>query len=64
MEWILTREAVTGVAVLGALASAAASMLQTRGSIGRERAKQLNAAGYILMGLSVTLFIVVGFRSH
>ena len=62
MDWLLTRGAVITLAVLGALASTAASMLQVRGLISAERARQLNFAGYVLMGISMALFIVAGFR--
>jgi hypothetical protein len=64
MDWLLTREVVVGLAILGALPSAAASVLTARGGITPARAKQLNVAGYALMGLSMLLFIVVGFRAH
>jgi len=63
MEWVLTREVVVGLAILGALPSVAASMLQMRGGMSAARAKQLNRVGYGLMGLSMLLFIVTGFRS-
>ena len=63
MEWLLTREVVVGLAILGALPSVAASLLQMRGGISETRAKQLNRAGCGLMGLSMVLFIVTGFRS-
>ena len=63
MEWLLTREAVITLAVLGAIPSVAASVLQARGAISAMRARQLNMAGYALMAISMTLFIVVGFRS-
>ncbi len=62
MDWILTKETVVGLAVLGALPSIAASVLQVRGSISAPRARQLNILGYGLMGLSMVLFIVVGLR--
>ena len=62
MDWLLTRGAVITLAVLGALASTAASMLQVRGLISAQRARQLNLAGYVLMGISMALFIVTGFR--
>ena len=62
MDWLLTRNAVITLAVLGALASTAASVLQVRGLISAERARQLNIAGYVLMGISMALFIVIGFR--
>lgn len=62
MDWLLTREAVIALAVLGAFASAAASVLQVRGRISAARARQLNLAGYVLMGISMALFVVIGFR--
>ena len=62
MDWILTREAVIALAVLGAVFSTAASFLQVRGIISAPRAKQLNLAGYACMGLSMLLFIVAGYR--
>lgn len=64
MEWLLTREVVIGLALVGALPSLAASVLQARGGITPRRAQQMNLAGYGLMGLSMVLFIVVGFRTQ
>ena len=64
MDWLLTREVVIGLALLGALPSLAASVLKARDGITPRRAQQLNLAGYGLMGLSMLLFIIVGFRSH
>jgi hypothetical protein len=61
VDWLLTREAVITLAVLGAVASTAASVLQVRGSISALRARQLNVLGYVLMGISMALFIVVGY---
>lgn len=63
MDWLLTREAVITLAVLAAIPSVAASVLQVRGKINALRARQLNLAGYVLMGISMFLFIVVGYRS-
>jgi hypothetical protein len=62
VDWLLTRETVITLAVLGAIASTAASILQVRGSISAFRARQLNVVGYALMGVSMLLFIVVGYR--
>ena len=62
MDWMLTREAVIVLAVLGAIVSLAASMLQKRGS-SASRVKQLNLTGYALMAGSMALFIVAGFRT-
>jgi hypothetical protein len=63
MDWLLTREAVISLAVLGAVFSTAASALQVRGKIGPARASQLNSAGYACMGVSMLLFIIVGYRA-
>jgi hypothetical protein len=63
VDLLLTREAVITLAVLGAVFSTAASILQVRGTIGAGRARQLNLAGYVFMGISMLLFIVVGYRS-
>ena len=62
MDWLLTREAVITLAVLGAAFSTSASYLQVRGKIGATRASQLNIAGYACMGVSMLLFIIVGLR--
>ena len=62
MDWLLTREAVITLAVLGGIASVAASVLQVRGTISALRARQLNLAGYVFMGISMLLFIAVGMR--
>ena len=62
LDWLLTREAVITLAVLAAIPSVAASLLQVRGKISAARARQLNFAGYVLMGISMALFIVIGFR--
>ena len=62
MDWLLTRAAVITLAVAGAVASTAASVLQVRGLISTERARQLNRVGYVLMGISMALFVFIGFR--
>ena len=63
MDWLLTREAVITLAVAGAVPAVAASILQVRGTINATRARQLNLAGYVLMGISMALFILIGLRS-
>lgn len=63
MDWLVTRETVITLAVLGAVASTAASALQVRGKISAARARQLNVAGYVCMGLSMLLFIIAGYRT-
>ena len=63
MDWLLTREAVIALAVLGAIASTAASLLQVNKRIGAARASRLNLLGYAFMGASMALFIAAGFRT-
>lgn len=63
MDWVLARETVITLAVVGAIASVAASLLQSSGRISAERAKQLNTTGYGFMAASMLLFIVAGFRT-
>ena len=63
MDWLLAREAVITLAMLGAIASVVAAVLQSSGKIGAGRAQQLNTAGYGLMAASMLLFIVAGFKS-
>ena len=63
MEVLVDRRVVIGLAVAGAVFSTAASVLQARGRIDAARARQLNVAGYLLMGASMALFIVAGFRA-
>ena len=63
MDWWVTREAIITLAVLGAIASVAATVLQSSGRIGAGRAQQFNTAGYSLMAASMLLFIVIGFKS-
>ena len=60
MDWILSREAMIALAVLGGAASLLATLPRVR-SAGLGRG--LNAAGYVLMGASMLIFIVIGLRS-
>jgi len=62
MEILLTRPVVIGLAIAGGLCSLAASVLQKRGVLTETRAGYLNSAGYVLMGVSMLLFLVVGLR--
>ena len=59
LGWLLTREVVISLAILGALLAMAGSALEDR--IGKRRAFLLNRAGYTLTGASILIFIVVGF---
>lgn len=60
METLLERGVVIGLAVAGAVLSTAASLLQARGTLGERGARQLNYAGYAVMGLSMALFVLAG----
>jgi predicted membrane channel-forming protein YqfA (hemolysin III family) len=62
VEIVLTRPVIIGLAIAGALFATAASVLQAKRKVSAERARQLNLTGYVLMGLSMALFIVVGLR--
>jgi hypothetical protein len=53
---------VITLAVLAAIPSVAASLLLVRGKISAARARLLNLAVYVLMGISMALFLVFGFR--
>ena len=60
MEWILSREIVITMALLGAVASMLATVPRIRSA---GLARSLNWAGYVLMGASMLVFIIIGFRS-
>ena len=60
MELLLTRPVVIGFALAGGVLSLAAMLLKHKG---REVfARQIDIAGYFLMGISMLLFIIAGFR--
>ncbi len=60
MDFLLSRETVIVLAVLGAIASTLAMLPRVRSA---GYARTLNAAGYALMATSMLLFVVAGFRS-
>ena len=60
MDWILNREAMIAMAVLGATSSVLAALPRIRSTA---YARWLNWAGYALMGSSMLVFVVIGFRS-
>ena len=60
MDWVLSRETMIAMAVLGATASVLATLPRIRAT---GLARSLNAMGYILMGASMLVFIVIGLRS-
>jgi len=62
MDLLLTRAVVIGFAIAGALFALAASILQQRGVVSEARATQINYAGYVLMGISMLLFVTIGLR--
>ena len=62
MEWLLTRPVVISFAVLGGAISLVAMLLKHKG---RDIfARKIDIAGYVLMGISMLLFIIAGFRSQ
>ena len=63
MGWLLSREACIAFAVVGALLSTAASILQVRKALSARNARLMNYAGYAAMGASMLVFIIAGFRS-
>ena len=60
MDWILSREVVVVVAVLGAAVSVLATIPRIRSA---GFARGFNSAGYVLMGASMLVFIIIGLRS-
>jgi hypothetical protein len=62
MDFLLTRSVVVTLAILGAVLSTAASILQTKGILGPRGGKALNYTGYAAMALSMALFAFAGLR--
>ena len=60
MDWILSREVMITMAVLGAIAALLATFPRIRSA---GLAQSLNWAGYLLMGSSMLVFIILGMRS-
>ena len=62
MEWLLTRPVVISFAFLGGALSLVAVLLKHKG---RDIfARKIDIAGYVVMGISMLLFITVGFRDQ
>ncbi len=61
MEWLFTRPGVISFAVAGGAFSVGAILLRKKGR--EELARQIDIGGYVLMGISMLLFIIAGFRS-
>ena len=62
MEWLLTRPVVISFAFLGGALSLVAMLLKHKG---RDIfARKIDIAGYVVMGISMLLFITVGFRDR
>ena len=60
MDWILSRETMIAMALLGGIASVLAMLPRVRAA---GLARRLNSVGYVLMGASMLVFIVLGLRS-
>ncbi len=61
MSWILSQPVIVAVAALGGLASVVGMVIRARAVARREWVDRLNRLAYLLMGISVMLFIVSGF---
>lgn len=61
MDWLLGRNVIIGLAVLGGVFSGVAWLLGMRRGAAESRVRWLNVAGYIFMAASMTLFIIAGF---
>ena len=59
MDWVLSRETMIAMAVVGAAAAVLATLPRIR-SLGY--ARTLTMAGYALMGASMLVFIILGLR--
>ncbi len=59
MDWVLSRETMIALAALGALSAVLATLPRVR-SLGY--ARKLAVAGYVLMGASMLVFIILGLR--
>lgn len=60
MELLLSRPVVVGLALLGALLSTGAFVLEARGYIAARTGRAMNMAGYGLMAASMLLFVFAG----
>jgi hypothetical protein len=60
VDWVLNRETMIAMALLGAASSVLATLPRVRST---DYARWLNWAGYALMGVSMLVFVVIGFRS-
>jgi len=63
METVLTRPVVIALALTGAALSVLALFLRKRMKT-ENLARQLDAASYAFMGISMLLFVVAGFRGE
>jgi predicted membrane channel-forming protein YqfA (hemolysin III family) len=61
MEWVLTRPTVITLAIIGGIFSLVASVIRKRERDG-VWATRLDIAAYIVMGVSMLLFIIIGLR--
>ena len=60
MEPLVNRPVVVALALVGALLSSGAALLQARGRLAPKTARVLNLAGYLCMGASMALFALAG----
>jgi len=60
-DWLLSRSTIIALAVIGGVISVVASQCQSRGFLSEQHVIWLNKTAYTFMGISMVLFIVVGF---
>jgi hypothetical protein len=60
MSFLFAREVIIGFAVLGGIASIAAMVLRSRAGVDPLWSTRINRLAYVLMGISVVLFIIRG----
>jgi hypothetical protein len=59
-DWLLDRNTIIGLAIIGGVCSVLASWCQSRGAISKQNVIWLNKAAYVFMAASIILFIGAG----
>jgi predicted membrane channel-forming protein YqfA (hemolysin III family) len=60
MEFLLSRETVITLAIIGGVFSMLASWCQSKGKASEQVVMWINKAAYVCMGVSIILFIAAG----
>lgn len=61
VSWLLSREVVIALALLGGGLAALAMLLQRRPQVSPARVALINRVAYVCSGASIVLFIIAGF---